>query len=139
MSILLDTCIVSELIKPAPDAKVIAWTDRTPQDICFLSVITLGEVIGGIAGMPAGKRRERLEAWFEGLVARYESRVVPVDAVIAKRWGALAGELRRRSAPTAMADGLIAATALVHGLSIATRNVADFKPFRVEIVNPWRS
>ena len=139
MSILLDTCVVSELIRPVPDAKVVAWTGRTPQDICFLSAITLGEVMQGIARLPAGRRRERLESWSEGLVARYESRVVPVDPAIARQWGALSGALLRRGTPTSMADGLIAATALVRGLSIATRNVADFSPFGVEIVNPWQS
>lgn len=138
MRILLDTCVVSELIRPVPDATVVAWTGRTPQDNCFLSAITLGEVMEGIAGLPAGKRRVGLEAWFEGLIARYEPRIISVDPAIARRWGALAGELRRRATPTPMADGLIAATALVRGLSIATRNVADFSPFGVQIVNPWQ-
>ena len=138
MSILLDTCVVSELIKPTPDARVISWTEATPQDLCFLSAITLGEVVDGITRLPPGKRRENLVAWFEGLVSRYESRIVPVDAAVARRWGTLSGELRRRGVITSMADGLIAATALLHGLKIATRNVADFKPFGVEIVDPWK-
>jgi len=117
---------------------VISWTEATPQDLCFLSAITLGEVVDGITRLPPGKRRENLVAWFEGLVSRYESRIVPVDAAVARRWGTLSGELRRRGVITSMADGLIAATALLHGLKIATRNVADFKPFGVEIVDPWK-
>lgn len=138
MSILLDTCVVSELIKPVPDARVVAWTGATPQEICFLSAISLGEVVDGIARLPLGKRRENLGTWFEGLVSRYESRIVPVDAAVGRKWGTLSGELRRRGVSTSIADGLIAATALVHGMKLATRNVADFKPFGVEIVDPWK-
>lgn len=92
----------------------------------------------GIARLPLGKRRENLGTWFEGLVSRYESRIVPVDATVGRKWGTLSGELRRRGVSTSMADGLIAATALVHGMKLATRNVADFKPFAVEIVDPWK-
>ena len=139
MNILLDTCVISELIKPAPDAVVLAWTGDTPESTCFLSAITLGEVMGGVSRLPAGKRRARLEAWVEGLFTRFESRVIPVDAAVARKWGRLAGELARRGAPTSMADGLIAATALVHGLRVATRNIADFKPFGVEVVDPWHT
>ena len=138
MNILLDTCVISELIKPAPDAQVLEWTRETPEGSCFLSAITLGEVIGGVSRLPAGKRRARLEAWFEGLLVRYESRVLAVDAAVARQWGRLAGELARRGAPTPMADGLIAATAIRHGLRLATRNSADFKPFGVELVDPWK-
>ena len=138
MNILLDTCVISELIKPAPYALVLAWTADTPEGCCFLCAITLGEVMGGVSRLPAGKRRSRLEAWFEGLLARYESRIIPVDAAVAREWGRLAGELARRGAPTSMADGLIAATAIVHGLRLATRNIADFKPFGVQLVDPWK-
>ena len=138
MSVLLDTCVISELIKPAPDPVVFAWTGNTPEGACFLSAVTLGEVMDGIWRLPAGKRRSRLEAWFEGLLARYQARIIPVDAAVARKWGRLAGELARRGATTSMADGLIAATALVHGQKLATRNIADFRPFEVEIVNPWK-
>ena len=138
MSILLDTCVVSELIKPTPDARVISWTEATPQDLCFLSAITLGELVDGITRLPSGKRRENLLVWFEGLVSRYQSRILPVDAAVARRWGTLSGELRRRGVITSMADGLIAAPARFHGLKIATRNSADFKPFGVQIVDPWK-
>ncbi len=138
MSILLDTCVVSELIKPAPDARVISWTEATPQDLCFLSAITLGELVDGLTRLPSGKRREHLLVWFEGLVSRYQSRILPVDAAVARRWGTLSGELRRRGVITSMADGLTAATALLQGLKIATRNSADFKPFGVQIVDPWK-
>ena len=117
---------------------MIAWTGRTPEDTCFLSAIALGEVMNGIWRLPSGKRRLNLEAWFEGLLARYEARILSVDAAVARKWGSVSGELARRGVPTSMADGLIAATSLVHGLKLATRNVADFKPFHADIVDPWR-
>ena len=103
-----------------------------------MSAITLGELGDGIARMPPGKRRKGLETWFEGLHARYGSRIVPVDATVARRWGALSGALRRNGVATSMADGLIAATALVHGMTLVTRNSADFEPFGVQIVDPWK-
>ena len=138
MNILLDTCVISELIKPVPDPAVLAWTAGTPEATCYFSTITLGEVMNGICRLPSGKRRAQLENWFEGLVARYEARIVPVDAAVAREWGRASGALARRGVPASMADGLIAATALVHGLKLATRNVADFKPFEAQIVNPWK-
>ncbi len=137
MNILLDTCVISELVKPSPDARVLAWTGNTPEGSCFLSAITVGEVMGGVARLPAGKRRARLETWFEGLLVRYESRILAVDAAVAHQWGRLAGELARRGSSTSMADGLIAATAIRHSLRLATRNIADFKPFGVDLVDPW--
>ncbi len=94
--------------------------------------------MNGICRLPAGKRRAQLETWFEGLLVRYEARIVPVDATVAHEWGRLSGELARRGTSSSMADGLIAATALVHGFRLATRNVADFKPFEAQIVNPWK-
>ena len=103
-----------------------------------MSAITLGEMNDGIARLPPGKRRKSLETWFEGLLSRYGSRIVPVDAAVAQKWGTLCGALRRGGVATSMADGLIAATALVHGMTLATRNVADFKPFGVPIVDPWK-
>lgn len=94
--------------------------------------------MNGIWRLPAGKRPSRIEAWFEGLRSRYEARILSVDAAVARKWGCLAGELARHGATTSMADGLIATTALVHGQKLATRNIADFRPFEVEIVNPWK-
>lgn len=139
MSFLLDTCVISELIRPGPDAAVVAWTGATPHERCFMSAITLGELNEGIARLPAGKRRKGLESWLEGLLAAYGSRILPVDAEVAKKWGALSGALRRNGVATSVADGLIAATALFHGMTLATRNVADFDPFGVRIVDPWKS
>lgn len=138
MTCLLDTCVVSELVKPGPAETVVAWMAQLPDEACHLSAISVGELARGAARLPPGARRERFERWIDELVSQYGARVIPLDASIARRWGRLSGELSRKGIATSMADGLIAASALVHGLKLATRNVEDFRPFGVEIVNPWQ-
>ena len=138
MSFLLDICVVSELVKPAPEAAVMAWMAQLPDEVCHLSVISVGELTRGAARLPPGAKRERFERWIGELIAQYGVRVIPVDAFIVRRWGQLSGELSRNGIATSMADGLIAATALIHGMKLATRNIADFKPFGVEIADPWK-
>lgn len=138
MTYLLDTCVVSELVKPGPDETVAAWMARVPDEACHLSVITVGELAKGAARLPPSARRVRLERWIGELISQYGVRIIPVDASVARRWGRLSGELSRKGITTLVGDGLIAATALVHGLKLATRNIADFKPFGVEIVDPWK-
>lgn len=138
MTCLLDTCVVSELVKPGPAETVVAWMAQLPDEACHLSAISVGELARGAARLPPGARRKRFERWIDELVSQYGARVIPLDASIARRWGRLSGELSRKGIATSMADGLIAASALVHGLKLATRNVEDFRPFGVEIVNPWQ-
>jgi len=135
---LLDTCVVSELVKPGPDETMVAWMARVPDEACHLSVITVGELAKGAARLPPSAKRVRLERWIGELISQYGVRIIPVDASVARRWGRLSGELSRKGITTLVGDGLIAATALVHGLKLATRNIADFKPFGVEIVDPWK-
>lgn len=138
MIYLLDTCVVSELVKPGPDETVVAWMARVPDEACHLSVITVGELAKGAARLPPSAKRVRLERWIGELISQYGVRIIPVDASVARRWGRLSGELSRKGITTLVGDGLIAATVLVHGLKLATRNIADFKPFGVEIVDPWK-
>lgn len=138
MTYLLDTCVVSELVKPGPDETMVAWMARVPDEACHLSVITVGELAKGAARLPPSAKRVRLERWIGELISQYGVRIIPVDASVARRWGRLSGELSRKGITTLVGDGLIAATALVHGLKLATRNIADFKPFGVEIVDPWK-
>lgn len=138
MTYLLDTCVVSELVKPGPDETVVAWMARVPDEACHLSVITVGELAKGAARLPPSAKRVRLERWIGELISQYGVRIIPVDASVARHWGRLSGELSRKGITTLVGDGLIAATALVHGLRLATRNISDFKPFGVEIVDPWK-
>ncbi|MCY4627947.1 MAG: type II toxin-antitoxin system VapC family toxin [Acidobacteria bacterium] len=135
MSYLVDTCAVSELIKPQPSASVFAWFRHAPAEALFVSVLTLGEIRKGVASMPVGRRRERNAAWLRVDLPRwFEDRILPVGPGVADNWGRLAARVPNLP----VADGLIAATALHHQLAIVTRNEGDFAQTGVEIVNPWK-
>ncbi len=137
MSYLLDTNVVSELVRPRPDPGVVAWLRQVPDTALHLSVLTLGEIRKGVETLPAGERREQLRLWLEQeLPAWFESRLLPVSAPVADRWGRLLAEVRR---PLPAIDGLLAATALHHGLRLVTRNEQDFRLPGLGVFNPWGS
>lgn len=130
---LLDTNIVSELRKPKPHGGVLAWFERLEDTQLHLSAVTLGEIQAGIEitrEQDAVKAAE-IEAWLEHVAAAYN--VLPMDAATFRAWARL---MHRRS-DTVYEDAMIAATAQVHGLTVVTRNVADFKPFGVPLLNPF--
>jgi predicted nucleic acid-binding protein len=135
---LLDTNVISELTRPVPATTVTAWLESVDESLLFLSVLTLGEIRKGISILDAGDRRARLEAWLQrDLPARFSGRLLPIDALIGDRWGALAGDAQRRGTPIPVIDGLLIATSLRHGLTIVTRNVKDFAGHLVDSLNPW--
>lgn len=140
MSFLLDTNVPSELARPRPDAKVIAWLAGQDMNALFLSVVTLGELRKGITVMPASIRKSQLERWLrDDLLHRFEGRVLPLTPAVAERWGVLEGQRQLSGRPLSVPDAQIAATALEHGLTLVTRNVRDFAGLGAEIVNPWES
>jgi predicted nucleic acid-binding protein len=135
---LLDTNCVSELVKPRPQASVTEWLDATDETILFLSVLTLGEIRKGVAALPQGKRRTRLETWLEvDLQTRFAGRILPIDAAIADRWGSIAADSKRKGKALPVIDGLLAATALHHNLTVVSRNAADFP--NLSVLDPWNS
>ena len=135
MSFLVDTCAVSELIKPQPSASVLAWFRHAPPEALFVSVLTLGEIRKGVTSMAVRHRRERTSAWLRVDLPRwFGGRILPVGPGAADDWGRLAARVPNLP----VADGLIAATALHHRLAIVTRNEGDFAQTGVEIVNPWK-
>ena len=135
---LLDTNVISEAVRSEPDSRVTAWLDSVQEDLLHLSVLTLGEIRQGVAQLAQGKRRLRLERWLEvELRTRFAGRIVAVDEEIAERWGGLMAEARRAGTSLGVVDGLLAATALEHGLTLATRNVKDFLRLGVALSNPW--
>lgn len=135
---LFDTCAVSELIKPLPNASAIAWMGSVNPVTAFLSVMTLAEVRKGIEKRPNDQRRAFLEAWlFNEVPQMFSGRVLEVDADIAHRYGQIVVASEMRGMSVGVVDALIAATALRHNLSVVTRNAGDFEPLGVSVVNPW--
>jgi predicted nucleic acid-binding protein len=131
---LLDTMVISELRKQVPDPHVVSWLCSTSESQLFLSVVTISEIQRGIAGQRAKDAAfaERLRQWLDILVRNYGERVLPVTPEIARAWGELSARTGHDGA-----DVIIAATALHHGLTVATRNERHFSRFGVSLVNPF--
>lgn len=138
MNTLLDTCVLSDLVKPRPDKGLLAWMESQDESSFRLSVLTLGELGKGISRLPAGAKRSRLQAWLErDLVKRFSGRILSVDAAVAARWGEIQARAEKLDRPMPVIDGLIAATAAVHSLAVVTRNGADMRQSGLEIIDPW--
>jgi predicted nucleic acid-binding protein len=131
---LVDANILSEPTKAAPDLNVVSWLRRHEADLAVDPFI-LGEIRFGILLLPKGKRRTRLERWFDEGIRRLHC--VPFEADTGMRWSELLASLRASGRAMPIKDSLIAATALVHGLTVATRNRADFEKAGVKIVDPF--
>ena len=137
---LLDTNCISELVRVKPDPRVLQWMDAADESLLYLSVLTLGEIRKGVAGLPQSKRRTHLESWLElELRSRFSGRILEIEAAVADRWGLLAAEAKRRGKPLSAIDGLLAATALHHNLTIVSRNISDFAGTQVPVLNPWEA
>jgi predicted nucleic acid-binding protein len=137
VSFLLDTNVISEWVRPRPDPRVVAWLAGLDEDRAFLSVVTLGELRQGVERLASGRWRARLDAWLrDELTARFEDRVLPIDAAVADKWGTILASRDRAGRPIAAVDGFLAATASIHGLTLVTRNAADFAG-SVDVFNPW--
>lgn len=135
---LLDTNCISEVINHRPEPRVVDWLKATDEVLLYLSVLTLGEIRKGAAVLPQSKRRTRLETWLElDLHVRFSGRILGIDAEIADRWGLLTAQAQHKGRPLAAVDGLLAATALHHNLTIVSRNVSDFSATHVAVLNPW--
>ncbi len=138
MSFLLDTNVVSEWTKPRPNAGLVRWLAEVDENEVFLSVVTFAELRHGIERLPAGARRRRLDEWLRSeLPLRFEARIVRVDGAIADEWGRLVARRDAQGRTIHAMDALIAATAQVHGLTLVTRNTADFELSVKSLLNPW--
>lgn len=137
---LLDTNIISELIKPKPEANVTEWIENTDESLLYLSVLTLGEIRRGIAALPQSRGRATLEAWLDkDLRGRFEDRILAIDQEVADRWGLLTAVARNRGVALPVIDGLLAATALEHNLTFVTRDIGEIPSLGVAVFNPWES
>ncbi len=135
---LLDTNVLSEVRRPAPDSKVLAWLDALDEDRAFISVASIAELRRGVALMDDGRRRGALAAWLaEDLPARFAGRILSIDPTIAERWGDVMAQARQSGFTLSVMDGFFAATALARELVLATRNTKDFVPLGVPLFNPW--
>lgn len=135
--ILLDTNVVSETMKPKPDANVLAWLDRQAAETLYLASVTLAELLFGVAVLPDGKRKSRLAAAIDDLIGLYAGRVLPFDADAARRYALLAAVARQKGEGFPMPDGYIAAIAASHGYIVASRDAAAFESVGLKVINPW--
>ncbi len=136
---LVDTNVLSELIKPRPEPRVVAWVHATDESLLYLSVLTIGEIRKGINSLPPGHRRGLLESWIANeLGLRFAGRILSIDPDIAERWGLLSARASAAGNPLPVIDGLMAATALHHNLTFVTRNVSDVQISGLSIFNPWK-
>lgn len=135
---LLDTCVVSEFVKPRPEKKVFEWLNSIDAERVYLSVVTLGEIQRGISVKPASNRRTELEEWLNGdLVAQFAGRILSLDHETFITWGQMVAPLKAMGKPMDVMDSLIAATAIHHKMVLVTRNTSDFVNVDLNVFNPW--
>jgi toxin FitB len=138
VNLLLDTNVLSEVQRPAPNLKVLGWLDAVDEDRVFISVASIAELRRGIALMDDGRRRAALIGWLtDDLPARFAERILPIDRAVAEHWGDLMAQSRRSGVALSAMDGFFAATALAKTLTLVTRNVRDFMSIGVPLFNPW--
>lgn len=136
--ILLDTNVVSEPLRSAPEAKVVDWIDAQVLETLYLSTITVAELRAGAALLPSGKRRTRLQESLEKRVLPlFNGRVLPFDLACTPAYGMLMGKARKAGLAISAADGYIAAIAAANGFAVATRDTGPFEAAGVSVINPW--
>lgn len=133
---LLDTCVASEIPKPAPNASVIEWLEIHRAE-CAFSAVSIGEIEYGLLRMPSGARRLRLLHWFDNLCKEFAPGIFPCDLLVWREYARLKSELENLGRPQDDMDLLIAATALAHGLTLVTRNTKHFEDTGCDLFNPW--
>lgn len=134
MMYLLDTNVISEIVKKVPNQKVLEWLSSIDAKYFYLSVLTLGEIRKGVEKLPEGKRKQQIITWLEiDLLKQFTGRIIDIDSDIADKWGFISSV-----ANIPAIDGLIAASAIVHNHKLVTRNIKDFVSISgLEIINPW--
>ena len=136
--IVLDTNVVSEMMRTEPALNVVAWLNSQDASLLFLTAVTVGEVRYGLRVLPQGKRRRLLEEGFERILAEaFPGRILAFDEMAAHRYGEIMGRRKEIGRPLAILDGQIASIAWSNGCSVATRNVQDFIECGVEVINPF--
>ena len=135
---LLDTNVISELVRPRPEPRVVKWIDSTVESLLYLSVLTLGEIRTGITSLVDGRRRVSLESWLDhDLTARFSDRILPIDSAVADRWGRISANAKAKGSPMPVIDGLLAATAMQFDLTVVSRDETFHKLLSLEVFDPW--
>lgn len=138
--ILLDTCVVSEPMKPRRNALVQTWLDNQAAESLYLSTISLAELLAGVSALPAGRRRSVLSGGLSSLMERlFAGRILPFDEAAASQIPRVLTAARRRGHVISFADAQIASIAAAHGFSVATRDTGPFLAAGVPIIDPWQS
>lgn len=138
MRYLLDTCLVSELVKAKPNSAVVKWLEGCDEEGLFLSVLVLGEIQKGISKITDEKRKARMQHWLDSeLRQRFEGRILPVSEEVALTWGIVQAKAELQGSPIPTIDGLVGATALAHNLTVVTRNERDIQATGARVFNPW--
>jgi predicted nucleic acid-binding protein len=136
--ILVDTNIISEMMKPSPSASVMAWLDQQEVTQLFITTITIAEIFYGLNILPEGNRRTLLEdAFNKAIIAAFKHRVLSFDEPAAHLYGKIMGKRKELGQPLSVSDGQISAIARAHGSAIATRNIRDFADCGVNLINPF--
>lgn len=135
--ILLDTNVVSETMRPAPHAKVLAWLNAQSAETLYLSSVTLAELLFGVSSLPAGRRQGALNAAVDSLVELFGARILPFDTEAARQYARLATAARTRGVGFPVPDGYIAAIAAARGFSVASRDTAPYKAAGIPVIDPW--
>lgn len=138
MRILVDTCVISEVQRKGGNARVRMRFEAIAEEDLFLSVLTIGELRKGIDKLKASEKKRELASWFERLIVLAKDRILSIDHETAVVWGEIAAAADKQGSPLPAVDGLLAATAIRHGMRLMTRNVADFERTGVLLINPWQ-
>ena len=139
MNYLLDTCVISELIKPKPNSKVVKWLRSCRDENLFLSVLTIGEIQKGISKFPDSHKRNNLQEWMDAeLILRFDRRILGIDFKIAQKWGEIQASAEITGTKMPVIDSLIAAIGLIHDLTIVTRDTSGMEKSGAKLFNPWK-
>lgn len=139
MKYLLDTCVLSEVVKKQPEPQVLKWlSSKQPQQL-YVSSLTWAELQHGVFKLPASKRRNELTQWLASLNQQYKKHFLAFNAETAECWALMTSNLEAQGMPMAIIDSLICATAKQHKLILVTRNTKDFIHSQVQLINPWEN
>jgi toxin FitB len=137
MNYLLDTCFISELRKPEPKQSVTDWFSAVDEHCLYISALTIGEIRYGIALLTDDRKKKDLQAWLSRIEESFAELILPVDEIVAKKWGDMRACLQAKGVSISVVDGLLAATCYTNRLTLVTRNEKDFSATGIDIINPW--